>query len=379
MTRTVTIAAVQLDVRPAPLEQRLERAERQAEAAAAQGAQLVVLPELFNRGYAYVDENYPSAETVSGPTAGWMRRTAARLGVHLAGSLMLLDGDEVYNSLLLFAPDGRMWRYDKRFPWGWERAYFRDGHHASVAETDLGRIGMLICWDIAHPQLWAEYAGLVDLMLVASCPPDVNNPTYHLPDGTALSPDDMGPQMARMRGLGRLVFGDTVDAQAAWLGVPAVQTVGCGRVETPIPHAAAALMALVPSAPGLLRHLPQAGGMRMSCAMNRGCKVVDARGAVLAETPAHAGETFALATVELPDARPQPQGPQPALPVPPAAYLLSDRLLPWLMRPLYQRGVRRFWGQHMAPDSGLPLAPVLGLAALVLAVALARRFGIRHS
>jgi hypothetical protein len=43
-----------------------------------------------------------------------MRETAASLHIHLAGSLMLLDGNEVYNSLLLFAPDGRYWLGDWR-------------------------------------------------------------------------------------------------------------------------------------------------------------------------------------------------------------------------------------------------------------------------
>lgn len=378
MPRSLTIAAVQLDVAPAPLEQRLERAGRQVAEAAAQGARLVVLPELFNVGYAYQDENYRRAETLSGPTALWMRETAARHGVHLAGTLLLLDGAEIYNTLLLLAPDGRRWRYDKLFPWGWERAYFRPGHHTTVADTDLGRIGMLICWDVAHPQPWADYAGQVDLMLIASCPPDVNNPTYRFPSGAEISAGQLGPVMARMRGLGRAVFGAAIDAQAAWLGVPAVNTVGCGQVATRVPRAAAALLPFVPFAPGLARLLPEAAGMEMRCAMNRGCKVVDARGQVLAEAPEQAGETFALAQVELADAPPAPRGPQPRIPVPAAAYLLSDWLLPSLMRPLYRRGARRFWGQHMAPPEA-PGRAAVALAAVALAAVALRRLGGRRS
>lgn len=374
MPRTVMIAAVQLDVAPAPLEQRLERAERLVAQAAAQRAQLVVLPELFNIGYAYQDENYRRAETLSGPTAVWMRQTAARHGVHLAGSLLLLDDAEIYNTLLLFAPDGRRWRYDKLFPWGWERAYFRPGHHTTVADTDLGRIGMLICWDVAHPQLWADYAGQVDLMLIASCPPDVNNPTYRFPSGAQISAEQLGPVMASMRDLGPALFGAAINTQTAWLGVPAVNTVGCGLVATRVPRAAAALLPFLPFAPGLARLLPEAAGMEMCCAMNRGCKVVDARGQVLSETPDPTGEAFALARVELADTPPTPQAPQPRIPVPAAAYFLSDRLLPGLMRPLYRRGARRFWGQHMAPAEA-PGRVVLALTALVLVALALRRLG----
>ena len=108
-----------MDANPAPTGERLARAERLVGEAAAAGAQLVVLPELFNVGYGYSAANHRLAEPPAGPTIAWMKETAARLNVHLAGSLMLLDGDEAYNALLLLAPDGRTWRYDKNYPWGW--------------------------------------------------------------------------------------------------------------------------------------------------------------------------------------------------------------------------------------------------------------------
>ena len=63
------------------------------------GAQWVVLPELFNLGYGYADENFRRAEPSAGPTAAWMRATAACQNVHRAGSLLLLDQDEICNAL----------------------------------------------------------------------------------------------------------------------------------------------------------------------------------------------------------------------------------------------------------------------------------------
>jgi predicted amidohydrolase len=147
MTRTIKVASIQMDVAPAPLKERLARAERLANEAAQAGAKLIAFPEVFNTGYVYSPENYALAEPLDGPTFTWMRQTAARLNVHLAGSILLRDQTDIYNALLLVSPDGRFWRYNKNYPWGWERAYFRDDHQTVVAHTDLGDIGMLICWD----------------------------------------------------------------------------------------------------------------------------------------------------------------------------------------------------------------------------------------
>lgn len=379
----IKVAAIQMNGNPAPTADRLARADRLVAGAAATGAQLVVLPELFNTGYAYSDANHHLAEPLSVPTATWMKEVAARLNIHLAGSLMLLDQDEVYNALLLFAPDDRMWRYDKNYPWGWERGYFRDGNRITVAETELGDIGMMICWDVAHPELWKRYAGRVDLMVISSCPPDVSNPTFHFPGGDQLTFDDMGPVMASMKGSARLVFGDTINQQTAWLGVPAVNTVGAGHIKTKIPNGLGSFLTFVPLAPWLIKYLPQAGRMEMSCDMTQGCKVVDASGRVLTELTQEQGETFAIAEVTLADEKPRPRGPQPESRVPFLSYFSSDVLLPMLTVPTYRKGLRRAWGKGMAPveASTRKWTILLGIgmvAGFLSGVFLSRRKGKRR-
>ena len=367
MPRTIKIAAVQMDANLAPTADRLARAGRLVTAAAEAGAQLVVLPELFNTGYAYADANHRLAEPPNGPTATWMKEAAARLNVHLAGSLMLLDQDEVYNGLLLFGPDGRMWRYDKHYPWGWERGYFRDGRRITVAETDLGHLGMLICWDTAHPKLWRRYAGRIDLMVISSCPPDVTNPTFHFPSGDSVTFDDMGPVMASLKGAVQVVFGDMINQQTTWLSVPAVNTVGSGRIKTAIPNSLITFLTFLPLAPWLVKYLPQASRMQMSCGMTQGCKVVDASGRVLAELTQEQGEAFTMAKVTLADEKSFPKGCQPTSPLSWFVYFVSDVLLPSLTIPVYRKGLRRAWGKGMAPvkASTRKWAILLGLGVVV--------------
>jgi hypothetical protein len=354
---SLQIATVQMDANPAPTANRLARAERLVTAAVESGAQLVVLPELFSTGYSYSRENHERVETVDGPTATWMRDVAARLGIHLAGSLMLLDRDEVYNALLLYAPDGRMWRYDKAYPWGWERAFFRESRQnpiATVAKTNLGNIGMLVCWDVAHLRLWRLYAGRVDLMVICSSPPQVDGGTYHFPNGDQARHGDLEPRLASTKGETRRVFDDMINQQTAWLGVPAVNSVGCGRIRTAIPKGQHMLLGWAATSPRLLKYLPQASGLQMSCDMVHECKVVDAGGRPLAQLGKSDGETFTHASVCLSESRPSPLEPQPASPIRGLSYFLSDVYLPAMVKSIYREGQRKWvasYGQPPKPGS----------------------------
>jgi predicted amidohydrolase len=242
-----------------------------------------------------------------------------------------------------------MWRYDKNYPWGWERGYFRDGQGVTIARTELGDFGLMICWDTAHLDLWRQYAGQVDMMVISSCPPDVTNPTYHLPDGTYLTLDDFGPLAVQAKDTGRLLFGDMVNQQTAWLGVPAAQTVGTGHIQTDIPNGLLSLALFLPAAPWLAKYLPQANRLQLSCDFVQGCKVVGAQGQVLAELAQAQGERFTLAEVTLADNKPTPRSPQPKSLLPKSSYFVSDILIPWLTIPVYRRGLRRAWGANMAP------------------------------
>ncbi len=344
MDKRISLATVQLDAAPAPLSERLQRAEAVIGQSVQAGAQLVVLPELFNTGYAYRDENFALAEPLDGPTLRWMKQTCARLEIHLAGSLLLRDGEDMYNALFLLAPDGRLWRYDKNYPWGWERAYFRERRAVCIAETDLGAIGLLLCWDMAHADLWRQYAGQVDLMLACSCPPNFPDCTFVFPDGTRLASASMGPLVRSLRQSAKRVFVDTPRQQTAWLGVPFVGSAGCGTVRTPIPNPVGSLLGFLPTTPWSLRYWRQLKGVQAQATLVEAANIFAADGRQLAGLRNEQGETFALAEVCLPAQRPRPHGPQPKPPVPLLAYLVSDTLLTTASLGTYAHGMRNLIG-----------------------------------
>jgi len=338
MSKTIKVATIQMDANPAPVDERLERAEKIITQAAQDGAQLIILPELFNTGYAYTDDNFSLAEPLDGRTSSWIQTIALRLNIHLAGAFLLLDEGEIYDTLLLFSPSGQRWRYDKNYPWAWERGYFRGRRGVTVAHTELGDLGMLICWDVAHRNLWKQYAGQVDMMVISSCPPDGPNASFQFADGSQVNFGELGSVMASTRGLGEQTFAVMVDQQAEWLGIPVVNSGGSGSIRTNIPKARSLISSFLLIAPRLIKQLGNVDRLQMSSNMIESCKIVDAKGQVLAKRTQSEGEGYAIADVELSPQRPKPGENQPMSPLNAFAYINSDFILPWMMRSVYRKG-----------------------------------------
>ena len=69
--------------------------------AAAEGAQLVVLPEMFNVGFTFGEELMTVAEELDGRTIDWLRAQAARHGIYITGSLYERFAGHFYNTMFM--------------------------------------------------------------------------------------------------------------------------------------------------------------------------------------------------------------------------------------------------------------------------------------
>lgn len=375
MARKLRMAAVRMLGKSAPVGERLQRADALVAQAAKEGAQLVVLPELFNIGYEYHENNYTLPEPIDGQTVTWMKDTAKRYNVHLSGSLLLVDGKDVYNSQILISPDGRRWRYDKNYPFAFERAYFRDGSETMIAHTDIGSFGMMICWDYSHPELWQRYAGQVDAMIITSSPPKMLRFELTMPNGQHIDSRALGPLLNRGYHGNDEPFGKDLDAQAAWLGVPLVNTTHSGEFHTFLPRARAMAMLYLMFRPDLWGQVGKGEEMEMRTTYYNQTKIVSGTGEVLARVTSDEG--VSVVEVELADTAPAaPTEPQPEIPFSTAAYFFADVLAPALMEQAYRDGIRRHWGQKMAPfQRSIRWSIVLGLGLLGIVAALLRGVG----
>lgn len=158
--RPLPVAAVQLEVlEGASQESRVERAVAGVEEAAASGARLVVLPELWKTGFFAFDDWAAAAEPLDGPTARALAGAAHDAGVWLiGGSLLERSGAALHNTVPVWAPDGRLaaaYRKIHLFPHGSREAEILEpGSAVAVVDVDGTRIGLATCYDLRFPELF---------------------------------------------------------------------------------------------------------------------------------------------------------------------------------------------------------------------------------
>lgn len=167
------VASVQFAPEPFSPKQNVARAAGFVAEAQARGAQLVVLPELFNTGYHEHADLHRCAEESCGHTVSELKTLSRDYGVHLAGGFVERHEGHVYDSLAFCTPTGDVSIYRKRHLIFWEHYYFRAGRQPLIVETALGRVGFAICADMLYRHVWSEYRGRIDLAVICSAWPSV--------------------------------------------------------------------------------------------------------------------------------------------------------------------------------------------------------------
>lgn len=155
----VKIAVIQCDpqVGLANCEVNLCHTLRLAQQAADAGATLIVLPELVNTGYTFATraEAFAHGEDLhNGPTVAALRNFTRENNLYLAAGVAELDGTRLYDTAILMGPEGLIGKYRKAHLWNQEKLWFSPGDLGfPVFDTPIGRIGLLICWDIWFPEV----------------------------------------------------------------------------------------------------------------------------------------------------------------------------------------------------------------------------------
>lgn len=162
MSRQIRVAALQLAFKKGDMAHNIAHVEAAIRDAAAQGADVILPPELFSDHYFCKSQDEAHFATAFAwrdhPAVLAMQTLAAELDVAIPVSIFEKDGPEYFNSVVMVDADGALLGIYRKShipdgPGYQEKFYFRPGDTGfRVWDTQKGKIGVGICWDQWFPE-----------------------------------------------------------------------------------------------------------------------------------------------------------------------------------------------------------------------------------
>lgn len=169
------VALIQLEVSDRPKSQSIARVRKTL--ADLKECDLAVLPELWNIGYFSFDRYQTEAEPLDGETVAVLADCVRKLGIYcLAGSIIESQNNKFYNTSVMFDPRGKLvatYRKIHLFSYeSQEDELLTPGEQIGLVETNLGRFGIVTCYDLRFPELFRSLvkAGAECFLVIAAWP-----------------------------------------------------------------------------------------------------------------------------------------------------------------------------------------------------------------
>ena len=152
----VRVACIQMETKVGDLEGNIGRSTEMATRAAADGARLIVMPELCNSGYVFNsrEEAFELAEEIpGGPAFNAWQAVARQYGAVIVAGIAEREGEVLFNSSVVVGPEGHIGTFRKVHLWNEENLFFEPGNLGfPVFRTPFGRIATFICYDGWFPE-----------------------------------------------------------------------------------------------------------------------------------------------------------------------------------------------------------------------------------
>lgn len=162
------VAAIQHNITWADREANFSHLEQLIRQAVEQGAEFVILSEMFSTGFV-VDRN-DIGEPTGGPSAQFLSRMATELRIWMCGSCPETESDDPrpFNSLVVSHPDGTIDRYRKIHPftYGGEDKHFRAGKDFLTITINGLRVSFFVCYDLRFANEFWSLAHNTDLYVI---------------------------------------------------------------------------------------------------------------------------------------------------------------------------------------------------------------------
>ena len=160
MKDRIKLALAQISSKRENKEENLSTFEKLTWKAKAEGADLVIFPELSLTGYVVRDQFYELAELIPGPSTLRMQEVAKKTGMYIIFGLPELSEKTratMFNTAVFTGPEGIIGKYRKMYlpthSVFEEKRHFRPGYQAVAFDTPIGNIGLCICYDLFFPEV----------------------------------------------------------------------------------------------------------------------------------------------------------------------------------------------------------------------------------
>lgn len=188
MKEKVKLALAQISSKRESKSENLRKIEKLTLRAKQQEADLVIFPEMSLTGYVLHDQVYELAETIPGPSTDKVEALAKQTGMHIIFGMPELSEKTratAFNTAVTVGPQGLIGKYHKMYlpthSVFEEKRYFRPGYQPAAFQTDVGNIGLSICYDVFFPEVYrlARLKG-AQLMICISASPAVRRGYFEI-------------------------------------------------------------------------------------------------------------------------------------------------------------------------------------------------------
>ena len=151
-TKKFKLAIIQMAVKTGDRHANLKTAKERISEAAAQGAQVVLLPEAMDLGWASPTALTEAQPIPEGETSQLLISLANQHKIYICSGLIEKDGEQIYNSAILINPKGEIiLKHRKINELDIAQPFYALGQNMRVCQTEYGSIGILICADANTP------------------------------------------------------------------------------------------------------------------------------------------------------------------------------------------------------------------------------------
>lgn len=155
---SIRVSIVQMKVLQDQTEANINNASQFIDKAVKEKCRMVVLPEAFATGLNISSLKQVAEPIDNGRIIKFLQDKARENSIYITGGLLEYDTDGIFDTAVIISPQGEIiGKYRRWFLWSMENDFLNSGNQGTCIDTELGRIGLIIGYDVSFPESCRRY------------------------------------------------------------------------------------------------------------------------------------------------------------------------------------------------------------------------------